>query len=161
MRISVQMAEAIVNEWRASAPLIPCVVRHPNSREDDQSYPGYTVLFEAIFEPRRLDQARLEVWFTSSGHTAIGIETWSRASRRLGLRAWRKGFAIGHEPRDVSVEQLEQIHTRVSSGNFELICGSRFGVLFQISSADLGLPEIDTEHPRAFLQSHNLSFISW
>lgn len=119
------------------------------------------MLLEAVFEPRRLDQARLEMWLTSSGHTAIGIETWSRVSRRLGLRPWRKGFAIGFEPRELSVEQLEKIHMQISSGEFELMCGSRFGVLLQVVSLNLRVGEPITERPSLFLKRHNLTFVSW
>ena len=72
-----------------------CVAFRESSSPEDDANDDYRVIYEASFEPAALDKARIEFWITDSGHVAIGIETYERIARRLGLKAVRHGFAVG------------------------------------------------------------------
>jgi hypothetical protein len=79
------------------------------------------VIYEASFEPTTLDKARIEFWVTDSGHVAVGIETYERIVQRLGLRAIRHGFAVGHEPRTVTKDGLKALFDAVTLGRIFIV----------------------------------------
>lgn len=81
----------------------------------------YRVIYEASFEPAVLDKARIEFWVTDSGHVAVGIETYERIVQRLGLRAIRHGFAVGHEPRTVTRDGLQMLFDAVTLGKIVIV----------------------------------------
>ena len=76
----------------------------------------YLVVYEAVFEPRSLDQGRVEVWITNDGQVAVGFERRDRIAGRLGVRNTRQGFAAGHEPARVEPMGLKALLTLVASG---------------------------------------------
>jgi hypothetical protein len=96
----------------------------PNDRQDD-----YTIAYEAVLEPNTEDRARIEIWSTNAARIAIGIETKQRLAHRLGLKALRPGFASGHEPQDVSGEQLEMLLGLVAAGLIGIRFFKAFGFL--------------------------------
>lgn len=90
----------------------------PNSR--------FVVIYEAAFEPKTLDRMRIEIWVTSLGEIAIGLETKGRIAARLGIRGPKqKVFSTGHEPHIVTIDALVALLTAISSGK---ICISAFAL---------------------------------
>lgn len=84
----------------------------------------YRVIYEASFEPTTLDKARIEFWITDAGHVAVGIETYERIVQRLGLRAIRHGFAVGHEPRTATKDGLKTLFDAVTLGKIFIVVKS-------------------------------------
>jgi hypothetical protein len=75
------------------------VTLHENTPGANDDSDRYTVRYEASFEPRALDQARVEVWGTDDGQVAIGFELYARVASRVGgRRRYAKRFVGGHEP---------------------------------------------------------------
>lgn len=92
-----------------------------NLNPEKDPYARYTVAYEATFEPNVLDQTRLEIWITSDGMVAVGIETRQRIAERLGVRGgMRKVFAAGHEPAEVSEAGLVALLTVVADGKIAI-----------------------------------------
>lgn len=87
----------------------------------------YRVVYEATFEPKSLDKARLEFGVTDTGHVAVGVETYERIGRRLGLKAISRGFAAGHEPTAASKDGLQILFDAVSLGEYLSSPGLPFG----------------------------------
>jgi len=81
----------------------------------------YRMIYQASFEPTTLDKARIEFWLTDSGHVAVGIETYDRIARRLGVKPIRHGFAGGHEPKTVSKDGLKILFGAVTRGKMFIV----------------------------------------
>lgn len=135
MALGQREFEARVTQWHEEAPDIPFRLIYPDLGQ--QQYDDYQVVLEAVFQPDDLDRARLELWLTPDGYVAVGVETRERVALRLGLRpGWRykRAFADGFEPREVSIEELGQIHKVLSGGGLRISCGSAFGIVTTIRS---------------------------
>jgi hypothetical protein len=76
----------------------------------------YVVIYEAAFEPRDLDKARVEVWLTTDGQVAVGLETRKRIAKRLGTFSVRGGFAGGHEPVPIEQAALFRLLDLIAAG---------------------------------------------
>lgn len=72
-------------------------------------YARFTVAYEGIIEPASLTQIRLEIWVTTDGQVAIGVETKARVAERLRVRNQGTGFAAGHEPSPMSTQVLREL----------------------------------------------------
>ncbi len=98
----------------------------------------YRVVYEASFEPNTLEKARLEFWVTDTGHVAVGVETYERISRRLGLKSICSGFAAGQEPTTASKEGLQILFDAVRMGRILI---SAKTIFWLVSSARLLMEE--------------------
>jgi len=87
----------IILQWVQQRHLSTVSFKEETSPANDP-HDDYIVAYEASFEPKSLDQARVEVWVTTQGNVAIGFETRKRISTRLGLTTKSTRFGAGHEP---------------------------------------------------------------
>lgn len=92
-----------------------------NTNPESDPYARYTVAYEATFEPSSLDRARIEIWLTTEGMIATGLETKNRIASRLKLKEGKhKVFAAGDEPSEVTKEGLLALLTAVAEGNIAI-----------------------------------------
>jgi hypothetical protein len=92
-----------------------------NANPESDQYARYTVAYEATFEPNSLDRARIEIWLTTEGMIATGLETKNRIAARLKLKEGNhKVFAAGDEPSEVTKEGLLALLTAVAEGNIAI-----------------------------------------
>ncbi|MBS0157658.1 MAG: hypothetical protein JSS26_03615 [Nitrospira sp.] len=82
------------------------------------------VAYEISFEPDTLEKARVEVWATTDGLVAVGIEKRDRIAQRLHVKNRREGFAAGHEPSFVTQDGLLALLTIIADGNFSISSSS-------------------------------------
>jgi len=88
---------------------------------EEDPYSRYTVAYEAVLEPNTLDKARIEIWLTTEGAIAIGLETKNRIADRLGIKGGQyKIFAAGHEPTDVTKCGLLALLNVVAEGKIAI-----------------------------------------
>ncbi len=80
----------------------------------------YTIAYEVVFEPDTLEKAWLEVWFTTEGKVAVGLEKRDRIAQRMNVKNRREGFATGHEPSSVTQEGLLAIMTIIADGQIAI-----------------------------------------
>jgi hypothetical protein len=116
----VDEVKSVFADWKAAAGVEFRESFDPTFDPNDD----YRVIYEATFEPDNLEKARIEFWVTDTGHVAVGIETYERIVQRLGLKAIRHGFAVGHEPRTVSKEGLQTLFDAVVLGKIFIIVRS-------------------------------------
>lgn len=161
MSITAKEFDAVIEDWQAASKETMCFINRPGLQGQETSYPGYLTEIEVVFEPARLDQGRLEIWRTTEGDVAIGVETWGRVGQRLGARPWRSGFAIGHEPQSLSIQEIERVYHVVRSGQFTLDAAVLFGVLTGIRSRDLKINSISRRYVRTFCSGRRLSYLPW
>ena len=137
--------EAAILRWRSGRPRwLDVEFREAHSpgrgRGDD-----YNVSYEAVFEPTALDKARLELWVTDTGYTAVGFESYDRLIQRLKVRCLRRGFVAGHEPRLVGPSAVSGILDAVADGKVQLRFIAKLGLLLrtkaEMSASDLALLE--------------------
>jgi hypothetical protein len=137
-----------------------------------QSRNDYEVLYEFSFSPLSLEKASLDVWITTEGGVAIGIERWKRISERARLLSnVDHRFAGGFEPRKLEVEQLVRICDAVSDGKVEVKAYSIFKRLVSCdvrlaANSDLSLVSRATAFVRALsktsaIQVSQLDYVSW
>lgn len=81
---------------------------------------SYSVVYEASFEPKAADAARVEVWLTSAAQIAIGVDSCDRIAQRLGKRSQRSGFAGGHEPLTVPTAGLLSLLGLIADGKVRI-----------------------------------------
>jgi hypothetical protein len=93
----------------------------------------YRLIYEASFEPNMLDKAYINLAITDAGYLAIGMETYARIAKRSQLKAWRAGFAVGHEPATASRDGLQTLFDVVTAGKFRLSIGSLFRIMTSIT----------------------------
>jgi hypothetical protein len=121
-RISIEPVRVrhILTQWfakrQASSITFKECIEPKNDPNDD-----YVVAYEAIFEPSTLDQTRLELWVTTEGCVAIGIETRKRIAERIGVKCWKDRFAAGHEPCFISESALFVILDLIADGKVLII----------------------------------------
>jgi hypothetical protein len=123
----------------------------PSARDPADSY---KVVYEAVFEPRALDKARIEIWLTDEGNVAFGFETRQRLAARLSVAHWRRGFAAGHEPRPLERGGILAFLEAVSDGKLLLEARKLFGVLD-------GVRAVMSEGDREALQSAGYGHVDW
>lgn len=80
----------------------------------------YLVVYEAIFEPSSLDQARVELWVTKEGNVALGFERQKRIAERLGVKSKSNRFVAGHEPRRMFESDLLKILDLIATGQIAI-----------------------------------------
>ena len=138
----VDEVRSIFSSWRAQ-DLVAAGIDFRESFDPtfDQN-DDYRVIYEASFEPDTIEKARMEFWVTDAGHVAVGIETYERIVRRLGLKAIRHGFAVGHEPRIVSKEGLQVLFDVVTRGRIFIVVRS---ALRLATSARICMAESDCD----------------
>lgn len=120
-----------------------------NTNPEKDPYARYAVAYEAVFEPSDLEKARLEIWVTTEGMVAAGIETRNRIAERLGVRGGKyKVFAAGHEPAEVSEAGLLALLTVVADGKIG-ISATCLPIVGIVRSKAVLLPDTDR-----FLESH-------
>lgn len=120
----VNELKSIFADWKAQDLLAAGVAFKESSDPIFDPSDDYRVTYTATFEPDTLEKASMEFWVTDTGHVAVGIETYDRIVRRLGLKAIRHGFAVGHEPRAVSKEGLQTLLNAVAMGKVVIIVRS-------------------------------------
>ncbi|MDX1396809.1 MAG: hypothetical protein R3195_20715 [Gemmatimonadota bacterium] len=77
--------------------------------------------YEMVIEGDSPDHARVELWVTTDGRMAVGLETRDRVATRLRVRNRRPGFATGHEPEEVSKNELIALLDAVAGGELALV----------------------------------------
>ena len=104
---------------------VECTNPQNDPNEDD-----YTVVYEALFEPRDLDHAYLSIAVTEDGYVGFGFETRKRLAERLARRLWtaREAFAAGRELASVSPSELISFIRLVAQGRVMLQVGAGFGI---------------------------------
>ena len=113
--LSLRHLQGVLSEWlKHRKPDAVRFVENTQPEEDPDS--RYTVIYEAVFEPSTLDVCRVELWFTTDGEIALGLETRSRIASRLGVKTRQYGFATGHEPRQITQEGLMALLGLVANG---------------------------------------------
>ena len=112
----VEELRTVFDDWKAQDLSGRCIEFKENYNPAFDPNDDYRVIYEVSFEPRTLDKARIEFWITDTGHVAVGIETYERIVQRLGLRAIRRGFAVGHEPSTVTQNGLMTLFNAVARG---------------------------------------------
>jgi len=119
-----QIPDALHNWFIGSGSRDVDFIENTNPNPDPNS--RFVVTYEAAFEPKALDRMRIEIWVTSLGEIAIGLETKGRIAARLGIKGPnQKVFSAGHEPHIATVDGLVALLTAVSSGK---ICISAFAL---------------------------------
>lgn len=116
---NLQHLRGVLAEWfRQRKPDGVRFVENTQPQEDPDS--RYTAVYEAVFEPSQLDKCRVELWLTTDGQIALGIEKRNRIASRLGIKNRQDGFAAGHEPRQVTQEGLMALLTFVANGEIAI-----------------------------------------
>jgi hypothetical protein len=92
---------------------IECINPAHDPAQDD-----YFVAYEAIFRPRDLQRARLEVWVTDDGFVGVQFENRARLAERLGVRLWtaKQACAAGQELLSVTPKELISFVQLVAEG---------------------------------------------
>jgi len=117
--MSPEQVRQVLFEWFSRKNAATIVFREsvdPANDPDD----SYVVVYEAVFEPTTLDQARVELSVTTDGCVAIGLETRERIAARLGVKNRRSGFAAGHEPYPLSEQGLFAILDVIAKGKIAI-----------------------------------------
>ena len=72
----------------------------------------------------------VEIWLTSVGCVALGLDTYERLSNRRKLPKRREGFLVGHEPLQLSADAVVALLDLAASGKFTIEMGmlSRLGI---------------------------------
>jgi hypothetical protein len=120
----VDEVKSVFADWKAQDLLAARIEFRESSDPTFDPNDDYRMIYEVTFEPDNLEKARIEFWVTDTGHVAVGIETYERIVRRLGLKAIRHGFAVGHEPRAVSKEGLQTLFDAVTLGKIFIVVRS-------------------------------------
>ena len=120
----VEAIKSVFSSWEARDLAERGIAFSESSNSEFDPNDDYRVIYEASFEPTALDKARIEFGVTDSGHVAVGIETYERIVQRLGLRAIRHGFAVGHEPRTVTKDGLQTLFDAVTLGKIWIVVRS-------------------------------------
>ena len=116
---SPEQLRAVLSEWfsRRRTTGIRFI---ENTQPKCDPYEDYTVLYAVSFEPDSLEKAMAEVWLTTEGKIAIGLEKRSRIAQRLHVKNRREGFAAGHEPSFVSQDGLLALLTIIADGKISI-----------------------------------------
>jgi hypothetical protein len=87
--------------------------------ENDLDVDDYIVAYEAVFRPKDLEHAHLEIWVTDDGYVGIMFEKRARIAERLGARLWtmKEACAAGREPSAIPVGELIAFVRLVAEGN--------------------------------------------
>lgn len=116
---SLQHLRVVLTDWfKQRQPATVQFIESTKPQEDPDS--RYTVVYEAVFEPSTLDRFRAEIWATTDGEIAVGLEKRNRIAKRLGVKNWQEGFAAGHEPYQVTQEGLLALLTLVANGEIAI-----------------------------------------
>lgn len=91
-----------------------------NLSPKSEPYEDYTVVCAISFEPDTLECMRAEVWLTTEGGIAVGLEKRDRIAQRLSIKNRQEGFAAGHEPRQITQEGLIALLTLVANGELAI-----------------------------------------
>lgn len=109
----------VLSDWyKQREPTTVQFIENTKPQEDPDS--RYTVVYEAVFEPSTLDRFRVELWATTDGEIAVGLEKRNRIAKRLGVENRQEGFAAGHEPYQVTQEGLIALLTLAANGEIAI-----------------------------------------
>lgn len=118
--LTAEDVQRAVGDWRAKHPNLS--IAFSESRNPDRgSSDDYVVAYEASFKSSDLKQLQLEVFSTEDNFVGVGIETRQRLATRLGLRQGRPGYATGHEPGPMSLDQLYALLDAAADGRISLL----------------------------------------
>lgn len=115
LTVDGRKARELLASWFHSRPR-GGVVLHEETNPRADPHARYNVVYEARLVPPALDQMQVEVWVTSDGGIAVGIERTERVAERLGARLRRHRFAAGHEPAQVALSGLVALLDLVAEG---------------------------------------------
>jgi hypothetical protein len=113
----------LLSAWRLRHTLGSVSFTESSSPTNDR-FDDYTVVFEATFLPEEIDQPRLELWLTSNGLVAVGLDTTRRVAERYNVSGGGDAFAAGHEPRAISDRGIIALLDAVSAGRFFIRIGA-------------------------------------
>ena len=118
--MDLNLLRTLLANWRAERRWTGVQFRETTTPSAPTFQDDYNVIYEAVFEPTAIHQARIELWLASSGHIAVGIETKERIAYRLGVKKAVKGFAAGHEPQAISEIGLRALLNAVADGHLSI-----------------------------------------
>jgi len=112
------LRETLTRWFERRAPRRVRFVEDPDPPiEEDELYDGYTVNYEARFEPDTLELARVEVWGAIQGTIGVGFEKRDRMAKRLGVRCYQPHvFVGGTEPCGITLSELIVFLDAVAEG---------------------------------------------
>jgi hypothetical protein len=135
--------QSVFEGWSASDLATREVTFTENFKPDfDPKTDDYRIVYEALFEPQRLDAACIHFSLTDAGYVGMGIETYGRLAQRLSLHTIRSGWVVGHEPRSTTPNILRKYFSAVARGQVMITVNSAFGF---VTSPKLYIPEADFE----------------
>lgn len=121
--ISPEQFRAILAEWFSGRRTTGIrLIENTNPKNDPND--DYAIAYRISFEPDTLEKARVEVWLTTEGLIAVGLEKRGRIAQRLHVKNRREGFAAGHEPSYLTQKGLLALLTIIADGNFSISAGS-------------------------------------
>ncbi|MCU7965872.1 MAG: hypothetical protein KZQ74_01460 [gamma proteobacterium symbiont of Bathyaustriella thionipta] len=132
--LTPEKVQKLLSDWFVTKKTDKVEFREEKQPKND-SQDDYLVAYEAVFEPRALDQARIEIWVTPDGHIAIGVERWRRIKERLHIKCWSDRFASGCEPQCMSETELLAYLNLIAEG--EIAISSTVIPLFGLISTRL------------------------
>ena len=97
----------------------------------DENQDDYIVAYEAVFRPKDLEHAYLEIWIIDQGRLGIMFEKRARVAKRLGRSVWtgKEACAAGTELASISPNELVAFVRLVAQGK----------VFLRVRSGILGL----------------------
>ena len=121
-RLSPDDCRRTIARWLERRSGLATTLRESTGPSTDPSE-DYVVAYEAVFEPKDLEHARLAIFVTTDGYVEVGLETRERLARRLGVKNWRRprGYGVGHQPGPMTVEQLTSLLDIVADAKFTLV----------------------------------------
>jgi hypothetical protein len=130
--------QALLSEWFSKRNPSSVEFRANVAPPHDPDSDDYVICYSAAFKPHALNQARVEVWETTQGGVAIGLETTSRIARRLSVNCRKDHFAAGHEPTQVSTTGLLAILESIANG--EIMIAARAFPWFGVAATSAVAP---------------------
>jgi len=119
--IASETLRAVLAEWFRARGFRDIVFKENLSPEFDDAG-RYVVDYEAVFEPRGLDQGRVDVWGTREGVVAVGFETWERIAARLSVGTSQPDRNVaGQEPDRLTVSGLIAVLDAVADGQMSVL----------------------------------------
>lgn len=117
--LTPERARVLLSEWFASRHTTTVVFREETNPKNDP-HDDYLISYEAIFEPKSLEQAYVYIGVTPDGYVAIGFERRKRIAERLGTKNSSVRFAAGHEPCFISESGLFAILDLIADGQIAI-----------------------------------------
>lgn len=120
-RLTSQRVKTILAEWFAMRRPSAVEFKEESAPKNSPHEDDYSIVYESVFLPEALDQARVEIWVTDDGNVAIGFEKQDRIARRLGVKGGSDRFAAGHEPCAMTEAGLLSLLDRIADGEIAIL----------------------------------------